>query len=465
MTFRLTLFFTIIFILSLLNSCGTIKPESPVNIVSEADIPKQPVSSIKIPIKINLAPYFEETDQSVPLKFTGKEQQCEGVSFSYKFLRSPITFRGIGNKLLFDVDGKYALRVNYCAQCTGLFSDDGNCVVPRLYASCGIDEPMRAVHVGYATSIGVSKNYRLTSNTELRTVKALTPCEMTVFSYDATKTLEEELTVALQDVEKDIDSEIEAVDLKPTMEEVWELLCLPTDLEGYGFLSMHPKDISLSKIYFKGDTAYVNALLHASPTIALDNKDTVITKLPPLADFKNQEGFDITMDINATYDSLSSVLSSSLKGTSVDVSGNEVIFGDISIHGAANKKVNLKVDFSGKKKGTLYLTGTPIFDVEKQHISFPDLNFDVKTKHALLKSAKWLFNKKITNAIRESASMDLKPYLDTLKISLNENINMELDEGINMSGKVDDIKIGTIIPLENKLFIRFHSLGKLKLTM
>ncbi|MCH2231492.1 MAG: DUF4403 family protein [Crocinitomicaceae bacterium] len=454
-----TIFFTILY------SCGTIRPESPVNIISEEDIPAQPISSIKLPIKVNLAPYFKETDESIPLKFTGKEQQCEGVSFSYKFLRSPITFKGVGNKLLFDVDGKYALRVNYCAQCTGIFNEAGNCLVPRIYASCGVDEPMRTVHVGYATSIGVSKNYKLTSNTKLRKVKTLSPCEMTMFSYDASKTLEEELTIALQDVEKDIDSEIEAIDLKPTMEEVWEILCLPTDLEGYGFLSMHPKDISLSKIHFKGDTAYVNALLHASPNITLNNKDTLITKLPPLSEFKNQDGFDITMDINAKYDSLSSMLSSNIKGKSIDINGNEVIFGDINIHGAANKKVNLRVDFTGKKKGTLYLTGTPIFHRAKQNISFPDLNFDVKTKHALLKSAKWLYNKKITNMIRDLASMDLKPYLDSLKGSLNENINMELDEGIFMSGKVNDIKIGSIIPLENKLFLRFHSLGELKLTM
>lgn len=449
----------------ILYSCGPVSPESPAIIVTENTLPEQPISSIKLPIKINLNPIFEETNASVPVKFTGKEQQCEGVSFSYKFLRAPIQFKGVGNKLLFDVDGRYALRVNYCAQCTGIFSTDGHCVVPRLYASCGVDEPMRGVHVGYATSIGVSKDYKLTSKTELRTVKALSPCEMTVFSYDATKTLEEELTKALQDVEKDIDKEISAVDLKPEMEVIWKLLTLPTDMEGYGFLTMHPKNISLSNIYFKGDTAYVNALLHASPTIDLEYKEPKTNKLPPLSKYENRDGFDITMDIHATYDSLSSVLSQNIRGTKIDLSGKEVIFGDIEVHGASDQKLSIKVDFSGKKKGTLYLTGTPVFDAENQFISFPDLNFDVKTKSALLKSAKWLFNTKITNTIRESAAMDLRPYLDSMKVSLNNNLNMELSEGVLMSGKVEDIEIRNIHPLENKLFIRIHSLGKLRLTM
>lgn len=460
-----TIYIIAVLVASLISSCGSVTPESPAIIVSETSIPEQPISSIKLPIKINLTPIFEETNASVPKKFTGKEQQCEGVSFSYKFLRAPIEFKGAGNKLLFDVDGKYALRVNYCAQCTGIFSSDGHCVVPRLYVSCGVDEPMRGVHVGYATSIGVSKDYKLTSQTELRTVKALSPCEMTVFSYDATKTLEEELANALKEVENDIDKEISAVDLKPDMEEIWSLLNSPTDMEGYGFLSMNPKDISLSKVYFKGDTAYVTALLQASPTIDLVYNEPVKSKLPALSEYKNRDGFDITMDINAKYDSLSSVLTQNIKGTKVDIGGKEVIFGDINVHGASNKKINLKVDFSGKKKGTLFLTGTPVFDAKNQFISFPDLNFDVKTKNALLKSAKWLFNKQITNAIRESAAMDLRPYLDSLKLSLNNNLNVELDEGVFMSGHVNNIEIFGIQPLETKLFIRIHSLGELKLTM
>jgi len=127
--------------------------------------------------------------------------------------------------------------------------------------------------------------------------------------------------------------------------------------------------------------------------------------------------------------------------------------------------LHIKVDFSGKKKGTIYLTGTPSFDAEKQRISFPDLEFDVKTKSALIKSAKWLFDKKITNMLRDAANMELSEYLDEFKVTVDESLNGEVDTGVWMNGAVDDIKIDYIYPREDALFMRISSKGTLGIKM
>jgi hypothetical protein len=128
-------YFFYVYIGFLITSCATIKPESPLIEVIETPILVQPSSTVVVPIKINLTPYFKDTDKSIPKKFNGKEENCEGVSFAYSFLREPISFKGDGNNLQFDVDGKYSLNINYCPQCTDLFNNKGNCVVPRIYAS------------------------------------------------------------------------------------------------------------------------------------------------------------------------------------------------------------------------------------------------------------------------------------------------------------------------------------------
>lgn len=450
----------------ILISCRSIQVEAPDIIANTVDsIPEQPISYIKVPIKVDLTPYFNETNDAVPTSFSGEEKTCEGVSFSYKFLRAPIQFDGKGKELHFDVDGKYALQLSYCPQCTELFSSEGNCVTPRLHASCGIGESMRKMHVGYSTEIGVDKNYQLTSKTTLRTVKALTPCKITVFNYDATKTLEEEVTGALKDVEKDIDNEISSISLKEDMQETWDALREPVDLEGYGYFVMNPEAISMSKISYEGKYAVFDALIQARPSVELTKPDLNGAKIPALCNHLNKNGFEIVMDINATYDSLSYMLTKSIKGTKVDVKKKEVIFQDISVYGAADKKLSIEVQFEGSKKGTIYLQGTPVFDSVSQHISFPDLTFDVKTKSVLLKSAKWLFDKKITETIRDAASMDLKPYLDTLKQELNETINMEIDKGIYMSGEVNSATISIILPMADKLFVRAKGTGKLRIDM
>ena len=446
-------------------SCSTIKPEAPINSATEFIVPSQSLSSIKIPIKINLRPYFVDTDKSIPYRFTGSEQACEGVSYSYKFFRGPIQFNGVNNQILFDVNGKYSLKLNYCPQCTSLFHNDGHCIIPRIYSSCGVDEPLRKIEVGYATKIGITNDYTLDSKTKLRNVKAKSPCIVSVFEYDATTTLKEEITVALQDLETEIDAEISKIDLKPELSKSWDYFAQPTDLEGYGFLHMNPTSVSVSPIVFKGDTAYFNAIIEAKPTILTNPSRKNPSSLPNLSEYENREGFDITMDIFSTYDSLSSILTNNIKGQKVVLKKNEIEFSEITIHGASDRKLHLKVDFTGDKKGTLYLTGTPTFDRETQKIKFDDIIFDVKTKNALLKSAKGLFDKKITNAIREISQVDLSPYLDSLTQELNNSINGEVSEGVFMKGQIESIQIDLIHPMENQLFLRVKSVGELKLQM
>ncbi|OFZ16911.1 MAG: hypothetical protein A3D92_10555, partial [Bacteroidetes bacterium RIFCSPHIGHO2_02_FULL_44_7] len=422
MGFRLRPVLLLLSLISLVSSCGSIRPEAPEIQVTDVAVPEQEVSTIKVPIQVNLTPYFKETEASVPKEFTGKENTCEGVSYAYRFLRGPIQFEGKGGKLQFDVDGKYSLNLSYCLKCTDLFGGGQKCITPAIPASCGVDEAMRKIHVGFETKIGVSSNYKLTAETKLRQIKALTPCEITVFSYDATETLEEELSAALKVVEKDIDKEIGKVDLRPEMAATWKALQEPSDLEGYGYLYLRPSAIGMSEIRYKGDTAYFNALLEARPSIYLYPQEFSEKPLPKLTPYVDHNGFDITTDIFATYDTLSAMLSRNVNSTQVDLNGRKVIFGNVEIHGAYGNMIHLKVEFSGDKKGTLYLTGTPKFDAEKQHLSFPDLTFDLKTKDALLKSAKWLFNGKITNALRDAASMDLRPHLRTLRTSLNASL-------------------------------------------
>ena len=459
------LFIKVLSLCSLFISCSTIHPESPKIEISEIEILEQEASMLKVPIRIDLAPYFKETEKSVPKTFKGSEQTCDGVSYSYKFNREPIHFKGTGERLFFDVNGKYSLNLNYCPTCTDLFSDKPNCVVPRIYASCGVDEAMRKIHVAFETQISLSKNYQLVSRTKLKEAKALSPCEITVFSYDATKTLEEEVSKALSDVEKTIDSEISSINLKPEIQAAWDLLQAPTDLDGYGFLYIRPSNISLSEIKFKGDTAYFNALLEAFPTIYTQTTDFKNTSLPALSKYTNRDGFDIHMDIFAGYDSLSAILTKNIQGLKVDLNGKEVIFNKVEIFGGFNTMIHLKVEFSGSKKGILYLTGTPEFNASLQHISFPDLNFDLETKSVLLKSAKWLFNKKITDALRSSSAIDLKPYLDSLKMTLTESLNTELSKGVFMKGTVKKIEIKLIHPETDQLHMRIHSLGNLELIM
>ncbi len=453
-------------IILLLCSCGSIEPTAPEIIVKTVPIIIQPASTVVVPIKINLTPYFKDTDKSIPKKFTGKEENCEDVSFSYFFQRDPIVFKGSGNSILFDVDGRYSLNINYCAKCTDLFSAQPHCVTPRLYVSCGNNgEPMRKVEVGYTTTIKLTPDFKLKANTNLRKFETIDPCEISVFKYDATALLKKEVTKVLKGLEDDIDKQIGSVDLKSEAEKAWKILAEPIALGKYGFFNANPTKIGFDNLKFTGNNATADLSLSLNPKLTTNSQNTKAIALPKLSDVPESNGFNITLDVIATYDSLSKIMTSELKGKEIDLKGKKVMFESIEIFGASNQQVSLKIGFSGTKKGTLFLLGTPTFNQENQIVSFPDLSFDLNTKSALLKSAKWLFNDKITDALRTSSIIDLKPHLTTLKQLVEKQLNTAVQPGIFLKGKIKELKMQGIYPNNDTLILRINSTGLLSLEM
>jgi len=458
-------FFTTLFVLLIFVQCRRIDPAIPEQKVAFIPTLIQEQSTVYVPIKINLLPYLKDTEKSLPKSFTGKEENCSGVSYWYKFDRDPIQFDCKGKELYYEVDGKYSLKLNYCPECTYLFKDKGSCIVPRIHVSCGIGEEMRRVTVGYATQFKITPDFRFKTTTELRKFETVDPCEISVFNYDATKKLREELTVELKELEKVIDKEIASIDIRTEMEEVWKVMSAQTSLGRYGYLSISPKAISLSDIQFKNNTAFLDLNLTIQPTITTFPVEIPTVKLPKLSEHQIAKGFDINLDIVASYDSLSAILSENLAGKSVEIKKNEVIFGKMTVEGALNDQLIIKVAFSGKRQGELYLIGTPKFDTEKQEISFPDLVLDLRTKNVLLKSAKWLFNSKITDMLRLNAHYDLKPQLDEMKKIVQKEMNREIKKGVTLSGRVESISLLGIYPGFSSLTIRVNSEGELSLSM
>ena len=79
----------------------------------------------------------------------------------------------------------------------------------------------------------------------------------------------------------------------------------------------------------------------------------------------------------------------------------------------------------------------------------------------LLKSADWLFNKRITNEIARVSHFDLSNYIDTAKIMINKQLNTEWIKGVKSSGSINDLKISGFYPLTDYFIIRSNANGEL----
>jgi hypothetical protein len=457
--------FWLLLTLIVASGCRSIQPNDPEMAIDKVIAPQPEVSGLSIPIEINLKPYFKDIEKSVPSTFEGKESVCEGVSYQYQFKRNAIDFSSAGKHLRFAVNGLFWLKLSYCPKCVSLFEQEGNCITPRIPASCGVDEPMRRADVAFNTSIQLSSKYRLQSSTKLETFEVKDPCEITVFQYDATSKLKKEVTGALKGLEKEIDKQIASVDVKSSIESAWKSMNEPIIIPDYGFLYFQPLAMAVDPISFQENKALVKLHLRMSPVFSTSSMNTSALPLPDLQEFKEKNGFHVALDIRSGYDSLNSILNTTFSGQKFNFKKKEIVIDSLFIHSAVHNKINVKVHFSGDKKGVFFLTATPTYDAQKKILSLPDADFDLNSKHALLQTAKWMFHHTITDAIREKAIFDLtKPLMDAKK-TLEKELNTEITKGVFLSGTAEELGITGIFPQEEELIIRIRTNGKLEIKM
>jgi hypothetical protein len=449
----------------LFTGCKTIQPAAPSNEIEPIPPIEQPVSHIIVPVELSLAPYFNDIDRSIDKEFNGGEQQCDGVSFNYHFQRKPITFTAENKKITYDVAGEYWIKMSYCPSCTDVFSSQPKCISPRIPFSCGINEPLRKMELQYSTTIGINEHYQLVGQTKLERLEAKDPCKVTVFKYDATEILLKEVKKALTHLTVDIDKEIGKFSFKKDAEAAWKNAHQTLAFAPYGYLHIQPKSIALTPPFFQKNKLYTTLSIEANPVFSHNPAHSTITPLPPLKQVQavQSDEFDLTLDMQLNYDSISYVLQSIYGKKELLIKNRKVIIDSIEITGAAKNQLIIAVAFSGYKKGKLYLTGTPVFDVATQTLSIKHLDYDLATKHVLVKTAKWLFNDRILNALQNATLQDLTPQLEQLKTVVNEQFHYSYPP-ISVNGKVNHLSVASIYPTEYELIIRVIAKGKMTVT-
>ena len=447
-------------------SCKSINIPEPIVEMIDPPLPVLSVSKITMPIEIDLQSQLNDVEKSLPISFDGKQEQCEGVSFNYKFIREPINFQLTKTGLYYEVDGKFQLKLNYCPKCHSLWDEKGTCAIPRIYASCGVGEPMRRVKVGYNTTVSITNSYIFNTETKLKRFDVIDPCEITVFKYNATSQVEKQVKNQLQSLEKDIDRQIESVDIRSSIKDVWRQLEEPMNLNDYGFLYLKPKSISLSPVTFDATNkrAELTAELTVEPYITTNKEQTIYSVLPNQTTYTPGQGYALNILVKASYDSINKIMNKNLIGYKIPFNGKEISVDSLHVLGNQEQKLIIQVYFSGSKKGEFYLIGTP-YITEDQFFVLTNLAYDINSKSILLKTAKWLFDKRILEELNKSAKYDLNPLLNETKTTITNQLNTQLDEGVFLSGTVDRLAVSTILLGASGFFLTTEVSGNMKLKM
>jgi hypothetical protein len=133
------------------------------------------------------------------------------------------------------------------------------------------------------------------------------------------------------------------------------------------------------------------------------------------------------------------------------------------VGGTANGDLKVDVLFSGSHEGTVAFTGKPFYNEETKSIEVANLDYDLVTRDLLLKTAKWLFNKRIISELKKHTTFNMVSYYDTASAALNTWLNKEWMKGMKSTGKVSELKLIKVTALLEYLSIKTNCAGNLAL--
>lgn len=248
-------------------------------------------------------------------------------------------------------------------------------------------------------------------------------------------------------------------DLKPKVQDIWDLMQEPIYLDKGIWLLIRPENIStgLMRTNAKDPLKLETVLeLWAHPTIFFGDNPPVEKKfLPPLSTFEpGRPGFRAISNVSISFKEANRFLCDPKTGLINFVvphtGAQKLTVKGVRLYGAGGKviaEVRLSynpflINFAGKPAHmTIYFRGTPKYNLKKRIFYMPDLDFDVKTTDFLVQVADWILKSDIRKELRQKARIPVGPKLDFLKSRMGEVLNRRLNPYASLSTQVKTFTI------------------------
>ncbi|MFT3704062.1 MAG: DUF4403 family protein [Agriterribacter sp.] len=459
----------IVCVLILTSSCSKkIVPEKPALAKTAFALDSLPLSEIDIPLQINLKPLYDIANKNVQTFYTSDGwpndfvvNNCD-TRYMYRFKRGPIQIISNGNTIDFNFTGNYVIAGAQRA-CTGSGSNRTAVTPWSPTCTCGIKEAEPRVYISYKSSFQLKNNYGVITKLQALEPKPLDKCTVCFWGHDVTPTVMAQLKAQLDVAGKDIQDSLNKISLRPQFQKLWDILNTSMRMYDMGYLQINPERIRLSTLYAKNDSLNISIGISARPLISFSKGADHKTIVPDISDFNLRKGFSVYVDAIMNYDSLSNLLTKQLHGKRIDMDkvGKYVIVEKCEIYGADNEKLIIKIQFSGSDNGILYLVGKPVFNKEKNSVEVKNIDYDIRTKDLLIKTAKWLFNKRIINELNKYSTFNITAYSDSLLSKVNVQINRQLQKGVSSTGKVNILQVVDIYPFKENFILRCNTKGEM----
>lgn len=372
--------------------------------------PPIPLSTVTIPIRVNLAPMAAEVERAVPTEqrasnWTVVANNVVGdVGVKYELRRDPIRLVMAGNVL------RATSRVRYWFE----FAQR----VPRPIVggafwqelgSCGVGEAQRIAELGLETQLIWRDDWSMMPKTRVVPIVFPNKCEITFLKFDITGRVESAFAEGLKKGAALADEKIRSVaQFKSAAERAWKALQEPIRLDSGVWLTIDPRATWVGPMRGVGQTVEGSVGFSAMPRVTFGPRPAVGTVPLPKIETNQKPGLGAAVIVEGeiAYAEAARLLSEALAAERFSYAGHDIRVTNAQIYGAGEKLV-VGLRLSGDVAGEIFLIGTPAYDATKNVVFVKDLDYSLETSNALATVADWLLHGTFRASIAEGARWPL----------------------------------------------------------
>lgn len=431
-----------------------IEPELPEVVVSEFDDYELKRSVINIPLSMNL----KEVEKKINQEFSGtiyEDLSFDGDDVKVRVTKKPdksATVVGKGQDLYLNIPLHIWAEVR--------IKKDLLIMQPNIKKSTEFD-----IDVKYTINLELQEDWDIETEArgdfawEKKPKIQLGPIKVPIAGIakpHIQKQIDEIALTINEYVQKDLN-------IQDKVSKFWKKLGEPilVDPASKAWLSVEPTQFFATQLNTIGNTTHLQVGLESYLINTLGDKPETITlgELPPLTlvDSLPNE-FSILLQNRVSYESLKALTLEEVKADPISFKKGKykVYVTDLEYWGSKERlfiradiqaKKRKKKGYKDKVKGYLVFDCIPYFDKDDNTIKVKDLDFELKTKSALIKMANWMLHGKIKKQMEKNIVVPIEDELQGAKDLVNKELeNLVLEEFVNIKGNLERLEIDAIFP-------------------
>ncbi|MBK7030140.1 MAG: DUF4403 family protein [Bacteroidales bacterium] len=312
------------------------------------------------------------------------------------------------------------------------------------------------ISLDFHTGVGVNKDWSINTKTVSDGYRWISKPIMKLGPIDLPITFIADLIIKynMGTISTAIDEGMKSsLDLKTNVQQAWIDIQKPMllDKDYKLWLKVTPKSISAAPI--NGSKGFIR---HTSSIQAVAecftgkepsyNVNKTLPDLTPVS--KLSDNFIINLTSYIGYEYIDSISKALLVNTTYAVGKKNLTITGVNVYSGEDKLI-VETDVTGSIKGKLYFAGKPVYRAADSSIILSNLDFHLKTRNVLLKSATWLANGGIERILEKKMVYPVGGDLRNTYDLLEENLkHYELAEGFYLGGQL--LKMDVMQPVLSK---------------